>query len=104
MPPDICIICNESKLDNRGCPGTPDLIVEIVSLSTVKKDIEDKFKIYQESGDKEYWIVQPNDATLTVFFLENGKFQHKGMYTRGSIVPVLIFDEELLIDLDEVFT
>jgi Uma2 family endonuclease len=104
VQPDICIICDESKLDDRGCLGAPDLIVEIVSLSTVKKDIDDKFKIYEENGVKEYWIVQPNDATLTVFFLEKGKYQHKGMYTRGSKVPVLIFEGKLLIDLDEVFT
>jgi Uma2 family endonuclease len=103
VQPDICIICDESKLDDRGCLGAPDLIVEIVSLSTVKKDIDDKFKIYEENGVKEYWIVQPNDATLTVFFLEKGKYQHKGMYTRGSKVPVLIFEGKLLIDLDEVF-
>jgi Uma2 family endonuclease len=103
VQPDICIICDESKLDDRGCLGAPDLIIEIVSLSTVKKDIDDKFKIYEENGVKEYWIVQPNDATLTVFFLEKGKYQHKGMYTRGSKVPVLIFEGKLLIDLDEVF-
>jgi Uma2 family endonuclease len=103
VQPDICIVCNESKLDDRGCLGSPDLIVEIISLSTVKKDIEDKFKIYEENGVKEYWIVQPNDATLTVFVLENGKYQHKGIFTKGSQVIVNIFDGKLKIDLDDVF-
>jgi Uma2 family endonuclease len=103
VQPDICIICDLSKLDDRGCLGAPDLIVEIISLSTVKKDIEDKFKLYEKNGVREYWIVQPNDETLSAFFLENGKYQLKGMYTKGSKVPVMIFDSKLCIDLDDVF-
>jgi len=103
VQPDICIICDESKLDDKGCIGAPDLIVEILSLSTVKKDIEDKYKLYEENGVKEYWIVQPNDETLTVFMLENGKYQHKGIYTRGSKVNVGIFEGTMAIDLDLVF-
>jgi Uma2 family endonuclease len=103
VQPDICIICDESKLDDKGCLGAPDLIIEIVSLSTVKKDVEEKFNLYEESGVKEYWIVQPNDETVTVFHLENGKYQHKGIYTRGSKVEVGIFKGKLDIDLDDVF-
>jgi len=103
VQPDICIICDESKLDERGCLGAPDLIVEIISLSSAKKDLDDKFKLYQENGVKEYWIVQPNDETVSVFFLENGKYQHKGMFTRGSKVKVGIFDGKFNLDLDLVF-
>jgi Uma2 family endonuclease len=103
VQPDICIVCDETKLDERGCMGAPDLIVEIVSLSTVKRDIEEKFKLYEEHGVIEYWIVQPNDATLTVFVLENGKYQHKGLYTKGFKVDVHIFKGKLQIDLDDVF-
>jgi Uma2 family endonuclease len=103
VQPDICIVCDPAKLDDKGCIGAPDLIVEIISLSTAKKDIADKFKLYEENGVLEYWIVQPNDQTLTVFYLENGKYQHKGLYTKGSKVPVLIFDGDLIVDLDEVF-
>jgi Uma2 family endonuclease len=103
VQPDICVVCDNLKLDERGCLGAPDLIVEIISLSTVKKDIDEKYKLYEENGVKEYWIVQPNDITLTVFFLENGKYHHKGLYTKGAKVPVLIFDGKLEIDLDDVF-
>jgi Uma2 family endonuclease len=103
VQPDICIVCDPAKLDDKGCIGAPDLIVEIISLSTTKKDIVDKFKLYEENGVLEYWIVQPNDQTLTVFYLENGKYEHKGLYTKGSKVPVLIFDGDLIVDLDEVF-
>jgi Uma2 family endonuclease len=103
VQPDICIVCDPSKLDDKGCIGAPDLIVEIISSSTAKKDIHDKFKLYEENAVKEYWIVQPNDQTLTVFYLENGKYQHKGLYTRGSKVPVLIFDGQLSVDLGDIF-
>jgi Uma2 family endonuclease len=103
VQPDISIICDESKLDDRGCLGAPDLIVEIISLSSIKKDIEDKFKLYEENGVKEYWIVQPNDGTLSTFLLKNGKYQHKGMYTNGMKAPVWIFEGKFSIDLDDVF-
>jgi len=103
VQPDICIICDASKLDDKGCIGAPDLIVEIVSLSSVKNDIQQKYKLYEENGVKEYWIVQPNDETLTVFYIENGKYQHKGLFTKGSIVPVNIFKGKISINLDDVF-
>ncbi len=59
VQPDICIICDESKLDEQGCNGSPDLIVEILSPNNSKHDVDTKFKLYQESGVKEYWIVEP---------------------------------------------
>jgi Uma2 family endonuclease len=103
VQPDICIICDTSKLDDRGCLGAPDLIVEIVSLSSVKKDVEEKFKLYEVNGVREYWIVQPNDETITTFLLENGKYQIQGIFTRGSKVKIGIFDGKISIDLDYVF-
>lgn len=103
VQPDICIICDENKLDEKGCIGAPDLIVEIISKSTAKKDVEDKFILYQKAGVKEYWLVQPNDETVTVFHLENKKYQHKGIYTRGSKILPFIFDGKISVELDEVF-
>ena len=76
VQPDISVICDQNKLDDRGCIGAPDLIIEILSPSTAKKDMNDKFDLYQESGVKEYWIVNPNDENINVFFLDkNGKYQ-----------------------------
>jgi len=103
LQPDICIICDKSKLDDRGCIGAPDLIVEILSFSTVKKDVDDKFKLYEANGVREYWIVQPNDETITTFLLENGKYLIQGIFTRGSKVKIGIFDGKISIDLDYVF-
>jgi Uma2 family endonuclease len=103
VQPDICIICDEKKLDEKGCIGAPDLIIEILSKSTVKKDVEEKYLLYQESGVKEYWLVHPKDETLTVFELKKGKYQYRGIFTNGSKVKVGIFEGKISVDLNDVF-
>jgi len=103
VQPDITVICDKSKLDGKGCIGAPDLIVEILSLSTTKRDVEEKFKLYQDNDVREYWIVHPNDETVTVFLLENGKYQLQGIFAKGSIVKSAISCGEITIDLEEVF-
>lgn len=105
LQPDLYIVCDLEKLDDRGCLGAPDLIVEIVSPSSSRKDLKDKFEIYQENGVREYWIVNPNDENVNVFVRnENGKFELKGLYPKDDQIPVNIFDGDLIIDLSEVFT
>jgi len=104
VQPDIYIICDLSKMDDKGCLGAPDFIIEIVSSKNSKRDVKDKFEIYQEHGVREYWIVNPNDENVSVFVLdENGKFEFKGMYAGDDKIPVNIFDGDLQIDLTEVF-
>ena len=66
VQPDIVVICDPSKLDERGCRGAPDFIVEILSPSTAAKDQIQKLELYEKSGVTEYWIVHPADNTLTV--------------------------------------
>ena len=103
VQPDICVICDRSKLDKWGCCGAPDLIVEILSPSTFKKDVTEKFNLYEESGVKEYWIVHPNDKALTVFLLqENGKYDDGTTYEWKGKVPVKTFNN-YLIDLNDIF-
>jgi len=104
VQPDLYIVCDLSKLDDKGCVGAPDLIIEIVSPKNSKRDINDKFKIYQENGVLEYWIVNPTDENVNVFVLdENGKYQLVGMYAEDDKIPVNIFKGELKVDLTEVF-
>lgn len=75
VQPDICIICDKSKLDKRGCLGAPDMVVEIISVSSQKYDFNDKFNLYEAAGVKEYWIVSPNAKAVNVFILQdNGKY------------------------------
>lgn len=104
VQPDLFVVCDLSILDDRGCLGAPDLIIEIVSAGNSKRDIRDKFDIYQEHGVKEYWIVNPNDENVSVFVLDElGKYQFKGLYAGDDQIPVNIFHGDLKIDLTEVF-
>ena len=105
LQPDIFVVCDMSKLDARGCLGAPDMIIEIISPKNSQRDTRDKFEIYQEHGVREYWIVSPNDETVTVFLLdEKGKFQFKGIFAGDDKIPVNIFNGDLKVDLTEVFT
>lgn len=104
VQPDLYVVCDLSKLDDRGCLGAPDLIIEIISPKNSQRDTKDKFEIYQSHGVLEYWIVSPNDETVTVFVLDqSGKYQFKGLYAGDDKIPVNIFNGDLTIDLTEVF-
>jgi len=103
VQPDICVICDLSKLDKRGCCGAPDMIVEILSPSTLKRDMREKYDLYEESGVKEYWIVNPEAQTINVFLLQqDGKYNNGTVYEFEGKVPVYIFNN-YLIDLKDIF-
>jgi len=103
VQPDICVICDPNKLDDAGCIGAPDLIVEVQSPSTLKRDLREKFDLYEQSGVREYWIVSPRDKAITVFNLQkDGKYDEGTTYMLSGKVPVGIF-EGLEIDLKELF-
>lgn len=80
VQPDICIICDKEKLDERGCVGAPDLIVEILSPSTSKKDYNEKYFLYEENKVKEYWIANPDAKSIEVFALQEGKYFSIGVF------------------------
>jgi Uma2 family endonuclease len=81
VQPDVCVICDENKVDKKGCLGSPDLIVEILSPSTKKKDVEDKFELYEYNGVREYWIVSNEDETILVFDLDDtGNYKFRKLY------------------------
>lgn len=103
VQPDIAIICDKSKLTDNGCTGAPDLIVEISSPSTARKDLKEKFSLYERTGVKEYWIVHPTDKTVLVFKLgENNEYGKVERYDSEDSIKVGIF-EDLVIDLKAVF-
>ena len=104
VQPDVCIICDPSKLDDKGCLGAPDMIIEINSPNNPQNDIKIKFELYEKNFVREYWIVNPSDKNVSVFILNNeNKFQFSGMYAGDDQIPVGIFDGELKINLLEVF-
>lgn len=105
VQPDISIICDLSKLDERGCQGAPDWIIEILSKSTAQKDLNEKFNLYQHAGVREYWIVHPNEGTVLPFRLNaTGTYEplRPNPFTSPEAVPVGIFPG-FAVDLKEVF-
>ena len=103
VQPDIVVICKPEKLDDRGCNGAPDLVVEILSPSTSEHDLKDKFYLYQRVGVLEYWIVSQTDKTLMVFKLnEAGEYGRPEMYGSRDMVAVPLLGD-LMVDLVEVF-
>jgi Uma2 family endonuclease len=103
VQPDLCVICDESKLDDQGCAGAPDLIVEILSPGNSKEEMKDKFEVYQEAGVREYWLVNPSNKVTLVYILdETGKFIGLAPVTDEDPLRSHIFPE-LVIDLKEIF-
>lgn len=74
VQPDLCVVCDQNKLDEKGCIGAPDLVVEILSPGNTKREMKDKYELYQEQGVKEYWIVSPETKTIQIFVLQDGKY------------------------------
>lgn len=103
VQPDISVICDASKITEKGCSGAPDLIVEVISKSSVSRDLHEKYAVYEQAGVKEYWIVQPQDRTLTIFTLDaSGNYQPSKPLTQGDIVTSRILPG-LQLDLNELF-
>jgi Uma2 family endonuclease len=103
VQPDICVVCDPSKLDEKGCKGSPDLIVEILSPATARKDLKEKFLRYERAGVREYWIADPSGKTVTVFKRSDaGLFGRPDVYGEEERIKVSIF-EDLEIDLQLVF-
>ena len=107
VQPDISVICDRSKLNDKGCVGAPDLIIEILSPSTARKDRIKKFNQYQKAGVAEYWIVDPDTESVQVHLLnEQGQyvtFAYENDADFETLVPVNIL-EGLVINLQEVFS
>ena len=102
VQPDLCVICDLEKLDDKGCLGAPDLIVEILSPGNTKKEMKHKYSIYEESGVSEYWLVHPTDKNIQVFVLENGIYIGLKPFTEGENITSKTFPE-LSFSTDEVF-
>ena len=101
VQPDVMIVCDRNKLTNRMLKGAPDLVVEIVSMSNFYMDYQIKLCKYQKAGVREYWIVNPKDkAVLVYYFDEGGKLS---IYSFDEKVPVSIWDGKCKVDFAEIF-
>lgn len=102
VQPDFCVVCDLTKLNSNGCNGAPDLIVEILSPHNSKHDSITKFGLYQEAGVKEYWIINPIDKLLHVYYLINDKYVGLPPQSEGEQIKSMLFPE-MDIKLDDVF-
>jgi Uma2 family endonuclease len=102
VQPDICVVCDETKLDERGCIGAPDIMIEVVSLYNTQRDIKQKFELYLENQVPEYWIVLPYDGMVQIFDLENEKYQLRGNYNREDKITMKCLPG-FSLDLADVF-
>lgn len=104
VQPDICVICDKEKLDEQGCNGAPDWIIEILSKGNSKKEVKTKHALYAESGVKEYWLVFPYEEVIQQYVLneETGHYQLLNNFAGDDHASSYLFPD-LAIDLTQLF-
>jgi Uma2 family endonuclease len=102
VQPDICVVCDPEKLDNGGCLGAPNLIIEILSKGNSKKDLTIKFDLYEENGVQEYWIVNPSEKDVHIYTLLNGKYIGSRPFIMETEIQSPTFPE-LKFEVDRIF-
>jgi Uma2 family endonuclease len=101
VEPDIVVICDLSKIDKQGCKGAPDLVIEILSPSHIRRDRIIKFQKYLEAGVREYWIVDGDNRAVEVHVLRDGGY-HTMVYDETADAPVSVLPG-CVIRLSEIF-
>lgn len=102
VQPDVCVVCDRAKLDEAGCVGAPDLIVEVLSPGNNKKELQNKYEVYEESGVHEYWIIHPSEETMIIYSLIDGKYQPSRLFSHGDIISSACIPG-FELDLEEFF-
>ena len=108
VQPDVCVVCDLSKIQRAEIYGAPDFVVEVLSPSTKMKDILIKMRKYQNAGVREYWMVDPDEETVSRILFKpptedypDGDMKME-IYPFSTPVPVGIFNDECVIDLGEI--
>lgn len=103
VQPDLVVVCNPQKLDEKGVKGAPDWIIEILSSSTAKKDWNEKFNLYEKHKVREYWIIDPDSKNAYIFQLnDQGVLMEKTILEKKGIAECFVL-EGLKIDFEEIF-
>ena len=103
VQPDLCVVCDMENLDEKGCIGAPDLMVEILSASNSKKEMRTKKALYEESSVREYWIVDPTHETLLQYILQADEtYAPPQIFVNDEVVHSAIFPH-LQVNLLEIF-
>jgi len=103
LQPDVCVVCDPGKIDSRGCLGAPDIVVEVLSPGNNRKELDNKYKVYEEFGVLEYWIIHPSERTLIQYVLnDEGTFVAGRPYAGGNeLVSDLL--PGFRLNIDELF-
>ncbi len=89
VQPDIFVVCDPTKIDQRGCLGAPDWIVEILSPGNLSHDTRTKFDLYEENGVREYWILDPGLKAVVAYALAaTGRYELAAEYAAPGPMPV----------------
>lgn len=99
VQPDVFVICDPSKYDDKRCYGAPDWCIEVLSTNR-SNDLIDKLILYQKHGVREYWIVDPENEKVLVYFFERSELL--SIYTFDSDIPVGIYDGKLSIRINDM--
>jgi Uma2 family endonuclease len=102
VQPDLCVICDTSKIDERGAIGAPDLVIEILSPGNSKKEMKYKYDLYQEAGVLEYWIVNPENKTIFIYVLKEGIYIGMHPLIEEDVIQSPLFPQ-LDFPLGEIF-
>ena len=102
VQPDIVVVCDSSKMDEKGLKGAPDIAIEILSPSTAKKDLTVKKDLYEKNGVREYWIFHPTDEIVFIYRLEDGRYNNPIILGSEDILKSIVL-AELEIKLEDVF-
>jgi Uma2 family endonuclease len=93
VQPDVFIVCNEEIIEEGAVFGVPDMVVEIVAATNIKKDAQIKFELYEEASVKEYWIILADIRAVQVFVLHDSKYQFIKTYSDDDMIPINILPE-----------
>jgi Uma2 family endonuclease len=96
VQPDLVVVCDRRKLDERGCRGAPDWVVEVLSPSTAGHDLILKRRLYARAGVREYWLVHPVDRVVTVYRLQDGAFGAPDIYELKETLAVGVLPEVVI--------
>ncbi len=101
VQPDLVVICDRAKLDDKGCRGAPDWVVEVLSPSTAGHDQILKRALYQRVGVREYWLVHPVDRIVTIYTLNSGSYGVPDVRELVGTLAVTVLPE-IVIDWERV--
>ncbi len=99
LQPDVLVVCDAAKVDERGVRGAPDWVAEVLSPASAARDQTVKLAAYERAGVPEVWLLHPTDRVLTIYRLEDGRYGRPQIQEMRGRVAVGVLPE-VGVDLD----